>query len=45
MKKTIIRIAKTDFNNRRKEMKKRKLLEYCRSLDIESVGIAPAEPY
>jgi epoxyqueuosine reductase len=35
---------KTDFNNRRKEMKKR-LLEYCRSLDIESVGIAPAEPY
>ena len=24
---------------------KKRLLEYCRSLDIESVGIAPAEPY
>ena len=31
-------------NNGRNEMKK-KLAEYCRSLAIEYVGIAPAEPY
>jgi epoxyqueuosine reductase len=34
----------TDYNNCKESMKN-KLTEYCRSLDIEHIGIAPAESY
>ena len=34
----------TDYDNFKESMKN-KLTEYCRSLDIEHIGIAPAESY